>query len=206
MSSWNTVTNATLGGKCATQLALSLARTQRPCPSIVPCIREERESHHREKLIIMKRALIIFALLILLAPALLFAQGEVTIEGLNDRMHALSTDLIILAKELRRVDDRVTVLEAAQIVPAGEFCVVSANTGLHGPTGFQLRPETLDRYVNSFGELPEGISMQDSRIFPEGGILEVRYVVLGSMYDIEIVERWHNCEFRGVELNDMAAP
>ena len=154
----------------------------------------------------MKRALILIALLALIAPALLFAQGEVTIEGLNDKVHALATDLIILAKELRGVDDRVTALEADQIIPTGESCVVSANTGMHGPAGFQLRPETLDRYVNSFGELPEGIGLQDSRIFPESGLLEVRYVVLGSKFDIEIVERWHNCEFRGVELKEMAAP
>jgi len=77
--------------------------------------------------------------------ALLFAQGDVTIEGLNDAVHALSTDLTILAKALRRLDDRVAALEAAQIIPAGEFCVVSANTGIEGPTGFRLRPETLDR-------------------------------------------------------------
>lgn len=154
----------------------------------------------------MKRILILIALLATLAPTLLFAQDDVTLESLDDKLRALSTDLVILVKELGKLDDRVTDLEAAQIVPAGDFCVVSANTGLHGPTGFQLRPETLDRYVNTFGELPEGISLQDSRIFPESGILEMRYVVLDSMYDIEIVERWHNCEFKGVELNDMAAP
>ena len=154
----------------------------------------------------MKRVLILIALLALVAPALLFAQGDITIEGLNDKVHASATDLIILAKELRRLDDRVTALEADRIIPAGEFCVVSANTGMDGPTGFQLRPETIDRYLNSFGELPEGISLQDSRIFPESGILEMRYVVEDSIYDIEIVERWHNCEFKGVELNDMAAP
>lgn len=154
----------------------------------------------------MKRALILIALLALVAPALLFAQGDVTIEGLNDKVHALATDLVILAKELRSLDNRVAVLEADQIIPAGEFCVVSANTGMDGSTGFQLRPETLDRYLNSVGELPEGISLQDSRIFPESGILEMRYVVVDSMYDIEIVERWHNCEFKGVELKDMAAP
>ena len=154
----------------------------------------------------MKRALILIALLALVAPALLFAQGDVTIEGLNDKVHALATDLVILAKELRSLDDRVTALEADRSIPAGEFCVVSANTGGSGSTGFQLRPETLDRYLNRFGELPEGISLQDSRIFPESGLLEMRYVVLDSMYDIEIVERWHNCEFRGVELMDMAAP
>lgn len=154
----------------------------------------------------MKRALILIALPALVAPALLFAQGDVTIEGLNNKVHALASDLVILAKELRRLDNRVAVLEADQIIPAGEFCVVSANTGMDGPTGFQLRPETIDRYLNSFGALPEGISLQDARIFPESGMLEMRYVVLDSMYDIEIVERWHNCEFRGVELKDMAAP
>ncbi len=154
----------------------------------------------------MKRALILIALLALIAPTLLFAQEEVTIEGLNDKVQALSTDLIILAKELRGLGDRVTALEADQIIPAGEFCVVSANTGMDGPTGFQLRPETIDRYLNSYGKLPEGISLQDARIFPESGILEMRYVVLDSMYDIEIVESWRGCEFKGVELEDVAAP
>jgi len=48
----------------------------------------------------MKRALILIALVALVAPALLFAQGDVTIEGLNDKVQALSTDLVILAKEL----------------------------------------------------------------------------------------------------------
>ena len=154
----------------------------------------------------MKRVLILIALLVLVAPSLSFAQGEVTIEGLNDKVHALAADLIILAKELRRLENRITALEADQIIPTGEFCVVSANTGMHGPTGFQLRPETIDRYLNRFGELPEGISLQDSTIFPESGLLEMRYVALDSTYDIEIVERWHNCEFKGVELNEMAAP
>lgn len=118
----------------------------------------------------------------------------------------MAADPVILAKALRRLDDRVAVLEADRIVPAGEFCVAAANTGMDGPAGFQLRPETIDRYLNSYGELPEGISLQDSRIFPESGLLEMRYVVLDSIYDIETVERWHSCEFRGVELSDMAAP
>ena len=48
----------------------------------------------------MKRVLILIALLVLVAPSLSFAQGEVTIEGLNDKVHALAADLIILAKEL----------------------------------------------------------------------------------------------------------
>ena len=41
----------------------------------------------------MKRALIFIVLLALVAPALLFAQGEVTIEGLNNKVHALVADL-----------------------------------------------------------------------------------------------------------------
>ena len=154
----------------------------------------------------MKRALTLIALVALAAPTLLFAQGDVTIESLNDKVQALSTDLTILAKELRRLDDRVSVLEAAQVVPGGEFCVVSANTGMDGLTGFQLRPETIDKYLNSLGELPEGISLVDARVFPESGLLEMRYVALDSTYDIEIVERWHNCEFRGAALRERAAP
>lgn len=103
----------------------------------------------------MRRAPILIALLTLLAPALLFAQGDVTVESLNDKVHALSTALIVLDKELGRLDERVTALEAAHVVPTGEFCVVSANTGLHGPPEFQLRPETIDRSLNSFGEVPK---------------------------------------------------
>ncbi|MCZ0940646.1 MAG: hypothetical protein OXJ55_18520 [Caldilineaceae bacterium] len=99
----------------------------------------------------MRRDLILIALPALIATALLFAQGEVTIEGLNNKVCALGTDLIILAKALRRLGDRVTTLAADQIRPAGAFCVVAANTGMDGPTGFQLRPETVDRYLNSFG-------------------------------------------------------
>lgn len=55
---------------------------------------------------------------------------------MNDKVQALSTDLIILAKAFRRLDGRVTALAAGQITPAGEFCVVAANTGMDGPTGF----------------------------------------------------------------------
>ncbi|MCY4083122.1 MAG: hypothetical protein OXF54_22970 [Caldilineaceae bacterium] len=105
---------------------------------------------------------------------------------MNNQVDALGTDLIILAKALRRLDGRVTALAAGQITPAGEFCVVAANTGMDGPTGFQLRPETIDSYLNSFGELPEGINLQDSRIFPESGLLEMRYVMLDSIYDYDI--------------------
>jgi len=82
----------------------------------------------------MKRALILIALLALVAPALLFAQSDVTIEGLNDKVHALATDLVILAKEFRRLDDGVTALEADRSIPAGRVlrCV-----GEHGDGRFE---------------------------------------------------------------------
>ena len=44
-------------------------------------------------------------------------------------------------------NELVSVSEAVQSIPGGESCVVSANTGLHGPIGFQLRLET-DRQVS----------------------------------------------------------
>lgn len=61
---------------------------------------------------------------------------------------------------------RVSVLEAVQYVPGGEFCVVSANTGLKRPTGFRLSLETIVRNLNSVEELPIGINLQEPRIFP----------------------------------------
>lgn len=82
---------------------------------------------------------------------------------------------------------RVSVLAAVQSNPGGNSCVMSANKGLKRPTGFRLRPETIDRYLSSVGELPEGICLQDSGIFPTSAISETLYVALHSMYDIEIV-------------------
>jgi len=71
--------------------------------------------------------------------------------------------------------------------------------GLKRPNGFQLRLETIDRYLNSIGELPEFISLQDSTISPISGILEMLYVAVDSIHAIEIVEKYHDCEFKGVE-------
>ena len=100
----------------------------------------------------------------------------------------------------------MSVLEAVQYVPGGEFCVVSANTGLKRPTGFRLSLETIVRNLNSVEELPIGINLQEPRIFPTSGILETLHVAVHSMYDTEIVKRWHDCEFKSVGLEDMAAP
>ena len=66
---------------------------------------------------------------------------------------------------------------------------MSAHMGLKRPTGFQLRPETIDRYLNSIGELPEAMSPQDSRILPTSKILEMLHVAVDSIHDIEIVEK-----------------
>ncbi len=61
--------------------------------------------------------------------------------------------------------------------------------GLKQPVGFQLRPETIDRCQNSIGELPEVISLQDSRISPINKILEMLHVAVDSIHAIEIVEK-----------------
>jgi len=61
--------------------------------------------------------------------------------------------------------------------------------GLKRPTGFQLRPEKIDRYLNNIGELPDFISLQDSTVSPISKILEMLHVAVDSIHDIEIVEK-----------------
>ena len=67
--------------------------------------------------------------------------------------------------------------------------------------GNQLRPETLDAYLNTFGSALEDVSVKYARFHPQDGVLEVRYTPLMDFTkSLEIVERWRGCEFLGVEF------
>lgn len=161
----------------------------------------------------MKRYLIVIVLLAILVPAVLFAQDEeLTLEGLADVVQSMSTDFGVFSRELARVKDQVSVIEEklesletsgkpAIVVDTSEPCIVISAAGSMMPIGNQLRPETLNEYLNKFEDSVEGVSVKYARFYPQDGILEVRYTPLMSFTkDLEIIERWQGCEFLGVEF------
>lgn len=161
----------------------------------------------------MKRYLIVVALLALLTPVALLAQGEeMTLEDLAEAVQSIGADLGTFARELARVKDRVSTIEEQlealetsekAVVPAdtGEPCIVISSAGSMMSLGNQLRPETLNQYLNKFGDAVGDVSVKYARFHPQDGILEVRYTALMDfMSNLEIVERWRGCEFLGVEF------
>lgn len=162
----------------------------------------------------MKRALIIMTLLAALVPGVLLAQEEVTLESLAGTVRELSTDLGLFARELAKANARIDSLEeeiaALKTLPtpattggrtSGDPCIVISASGSIMAMGNQLRPETLDAYLNKFGTSPEDVSVKYARFHPKDGVLEVRYTPLMDFTsNLEIVERWKGCEFLGVKF------
>lgn len=160
----------------------------------------------------MKRYLIVIVLLALLVPAVLYAQGEeLTLEGLAESVQSINADLGIFAREMTKVKARIDELEeelaALKAEPAstkdrrttGDPCIVISASGSIMSMGNQLRPETLDQYLNKFGTSVADVSVKYARYHPKEGILEVRYKALMDFTsNLEIVERWRGCEFLGV--------
>ncbi len=162
----------------------------------------------------MKKTLIVIALLALIVPGVLLAQEDLTLEGLAETVQGMNADFGLFARELAKVNARVDALEnqlaAAEAEPApaksagtatGAPCIVIAGSGSMMTLGSQLRPETLDAYLNKFGSSLEDVVVKYARFHPQDGILEVRYKPMmdfGS--SLEIVERWRGCKFLGVEF------
>lgn len=190
----------------------------------------------------MKRFLIIVAVLALIVPGALLAQGGIprerlagiTLENLAGALANLTERVEALedTQALDAMEQRIQVLEEAlaemEVSPAqleGEACLVIGGGGAFMPLGNQLRPETVDEYLEQFGEIPGDPVVKDARLYPESGILEVRYnpllpgtppiekiekwqddsgavgsvIVIGTSF-IEIIEKWQGCEFLGVEF------
>ncbi len=154
----------------------------------------------------------IVALSILL-PTILQAQEDLTLEGLAETVRSISADLGLFSREITRVNARVDGLEEqiaalkAQPAPVaggkttGDPCIVISASGSIMAIGNQLRPETLDAYLNTFGSALEDVSVKYARFHPQDGVLEVRYTPLMDFTkSLEIVERWRGCEFLGVEF------
>ena len=167
----------------------------------------------------MKRLLIIVAVLALIVPGALLAQGGIlprerlagiTLENLAGALANLTERVEALedTQALDAIEQRIQVLEEAlaevevnSAQPEGDACLIIVGGGDFMPLSNQLRPEILDGYLEQFGETPGDFVVKDARFYPQSGILEVRYnPLLPGNSSIEIIEKWQGCEFLGVEF------
>ena len=145
----------------------------------------------------MKRTLILFALLITLTPAMLFAQDDVSLEGLNNRLQALSTDLVILAKELRRLNERVTALEATPAVaptPAMATCDLTPNLPVDP---VQLNEETRAAHRTQYGREPPLFMGIIKVVWHTDGRVQIYYASGRKGNYRSVSELWDGCDYAG---------
>ena len=168
----------------------------------------------------MKRLLIIVAVLALIVPGALLAQGVIprerlagiTLENLagalanlTERVEALEDTqaLDAIEQRIQVLEEALAEMEVSSAQPHGEACLIIVGGGDFMPLGNQLRPETLDEFLKKFGETPGDSVVKDARFYPESGILEVRYnPLLPGTSSIEIIEKWQGCEFLELEFKE----
>ena len=145
----------------------------------------------------MKRTLILMALLTTLAPALLFAQGDVTLEGLNNKLQALSTDLVILAKELRRLDERVAALEATPTTaPTSPMAQCDLTLSLPGDP-VQLNEETKAAHRMQYGGEPPPFMAIIKVVWHLDGRVQIYYASGRKGNYHSVSELWDGCDYSG---------
>ena len=145
----------------------------------------------------MKRTLIVIALLITLTPALLFAQDDVTLEGLNNRLQALSTDLVTLARELRSLDARVTALEAPPaIVPTPPMATCDLTPNLPVDP-VQLNEVTRAAHRTQYGREPPLFMGIIKIVRRQDGRVQIYYASGRSGNYRSVSELWDGCNYAG---------
>jgi len=140
----------------------------------------------------MRRPLVVVALMALLVPATLWAQGELTLEG--------------LAEELRALEERIERMEAlwqeSGPVEDGENgCVLAMETWSAELVDLNvLRDETVAKYKQAFGEWLDidDVTIHSVLYNSKDGRFGVSYFT-GSAYEPGrmVVEEWEGCEFVG---------
>ena len=137
-------------------------------------------------------------ILCLLVPGgALLAQGELTLESLNDRLQAVEAKMADLTPNL---EARVELLEMFVAEPWSpdaidiqeDMCQSPLHTEEHTSRG-QLRQETADAYRAAFGvSIDPGDGRWESIAFSKkGDAIYIEY----SVKNRRVVEVWANCEF-----------
>ena len=115
----------------------------------------------------MKRFLIIVAVLALIVPGALLAQGRVlprerlagitpenlagALANLMERVAALEDTqaLDAIERRIQVLEEALAEVEVSSVQPEGEACLIIVGGGDFMPLGNQLRPETLDEYLEA---------------------------------------------------------
>ena len=150
-----------------------------------------------------RAAILVITLISILAPTLLFAQSELTLESLNARIEALEATMKNITPGL---GERVQALEALLAEPWSPD-VVYKNDGvcqspLHAPLQYskylhgQIHQETADAYRSAYGVSinPIGSALL-SNIYFEVDSSNV-YLEYTTDYR-KVIEKWAHCEFLG---------
>lgn len=136
-----------------------------------------------------KTALIIIATLAILAPTLLLAQDDITLQSLSDRIDALTTT----------VTDLTTRLEAAESVWEGPGAIENSDGSCQIGMDEHVQDQTVMKYKEQYDEWLDTNDIWFRHIVydPESGHILVTYA--DDIWDgsREVTEEWNGCEFIG---------
>ena len=133
----------------------------------------------------------------LLIPGALLAQGEITLESLNERLAAVEVKMADLTPALEARVDVLEMLVAEPWSPEAidldeEVCQSPLHTEEQTSRG-QIRQETADAYRAAFGTSidPDDARWESIAFAKRGDAIYIEYAVKNR----RVVEVWANCEF-----------
>ena len=136
-------------------------------------------------------ALIIVTLaLVLLAPRLLQAQDELTLEGLSLRLEAIATGVAELAGRVNAIQ---ALFEGPGSMAFGDFCIIGGYRGGEQ----QVQDQTVLKYKKEFDEFPDVAKLQIRTVAynPEAGEIIIVYRDTENYQELVIAnEVWDGCD------------
>ncbi len=171
----------------------------------------------KSRIVTKNRILVIVVLLALVLPVSLLAQEEgVTLGGLSESVQELTSDFNIFSRDLVRINDRLDALEN-QVVAFAEAqhydepgeneenraCILAAKEYGHLNSVNQLRAETINGYLEKYGQSLPGVGLYDVRFFSKQDVMEMKYKPYDKdLYILSVTERWQRCVFLGYEFEE----
>lgn len=136
----------------------------------------------------MKAFSIVFAVLVMLAPAVMWAQGEVTLEGLADDIAGLTETVNALVSRIERIESIWDGPGSAGL--ADDVCQLTERG--------TMQDETVLKYKEKFGKwLDLNFSMiHQVRHSADTGNVLIIYTD-GPFASKMVIEEWNGCEFVG---------
>ena len=130
-------------------------------------------------------SLVCLAVLGLSGPALLLAQGELSLEDLSEQLQALADKVTALTERVDAIEALGINSEPIRLQDGS--CVVGSRGGMHAATVLSYR-ETFDEWPD-----PDDIRVIGVSYNPETGVILIHYQELFT--NMSIFELWHGCEY-----------